>query len=101
MSLAADARVVWGAREAIGAITALPRHEHCIDVVFGPKYSIGLIDRKRLEAGGAALDAAVAALCPRHRHFRPAGLLRPANDLHGAKCRLLAGPGRARCSPAI
>ena len=60
MSLAADARVIWGSREAILAITALPRREHCTDVVFGPKYSIGLIDRKRLEAGGAALEAAVA-----------------------------------------
>ncbi len=61
MSLSADARVVWGGREAIAAITALPRREHCVDVLFGPKYSIGLIDRKRLEAGGEPLDAAVAA----------------------------------------
>ena len=60
MSLAADARVVWGGREAVRAITALPRREHCVDVVFGPKYSIGLIDRKRLEAGGEALEDAVA-----------------------------------------
>ncbi len=60
MSLAADARVVWGGREAIRAITSLPRREHCVDIVFGPKYSIGLIDRKRLEAGGAALEEAVA-----------------------------------------
>ena len=100
MSLAADARVIWGSQEAIGAITALPRREHCIDVVFGPKYSIGLIDRKRLEAGGAALEAAVAALRPRHRHLRPAGLLRPANHLRGTQCRLLAGPGRADVRPA-
>jgi hypothetical protein len=62
MSLAADARVIWGGTEAIRAITALPRREHCTDVVFGPKYSIGLIDRKRLEAGGEALEAAVAGL---------------------------------------
>ena len=60
MSLAADARVVWGGQEAIRAITALPRREHCIDVVFGPKYSIGVIDRKRLEAGGDGLEQAVA-----------------------------------------
>ena len=60
MSLAADARVVWGGREAVRAITALPRREHCVDVIFGPKYSIGLIGRKRLEAGGEALEDAVA-----------------------------------------
>jgi hypothetical protein len=60
MSLAADARVVWGGREAVRAITALPRREHCVDVIFGPKYSIGLIGRKRLETGGTALDEAVA-----------------------------------------
>ena len=61
MSLAADARVVWGGHEAIAAITALPRREHCVEIIFGPKYSIGLIDRKRLEAGGEPLDATVAA----------------------------------------
>ncbi len=60
MSLAADARVVWGGHEAILAITALPHQEHCVDVVFGPKYSIGLLGRKRLEAGGEALEAALA-----------------------------------------
>ncbi len=60
MSLAADARIVWGGREAVRAITALPRREHCVDVIFGPKYSIGLIGRKRLEGGGEALEDAVA-----------------------------------------
>ncbi|MFZ5828443.1 MAG: acyl-CoA reductase [Planctomycetota bacterium] len=60
MSLAADAKIVWGGAEAIAAISALPRHEHCVEVVFGPKYSIGVIDRRRLEGDRSALEAAVA-----------------------------------------
>ena len=49
MSLAADAKVVWGGAEAVAAISALPRREHCVEVIFGPKYSIGILDRGRLE----------------------------------------------------
>ena len=60
MSLAADARVVWGGKAAIEGITALPRREHCIEIVFGPKYSIGLIGHKPLEAADG-LDATIAA----------------------------------------
>ncbi len=59
MSMAADTRIAWGGAEAIRAITALPRQEHCTDIVFGPKYSIGLIDRRRLESG-SGLDDVVA-----------------------------------------
>ncbi len=62
MSLAADVRVVWGGEEAVRAISALPRREHCVDIVFGPKYSIALVGRKLLETGGDELDSAVAAL---------------------------------------
>ena len=61
MSLAADARVIWGGQTAIQAVTALPRREHCVDVVFGPKYSIGLIGRALLDRGGTQLDGVVAA----------------------------------------
>jgi hypothetical protein len=61
MSLAADARVVWGGHDAVRAITALPRQEHCNDIIFGPKYSIGVIDAKRIAAGGQGLEDAVAA----------------------------------------
>ncbi len=61
MSLAADARVIWGGQAAIRAITALPRREHCVDIVFGPKYSIGLIGRRLIERGGEPLDSVVAA----------------------------------------
>lgn len=60
MSLAADAKIVWGGAQAIRAISLLPRREHCIELVFGPKYSIGLIGQKPLE-DDAQLDAAVAA----------------------------------------
>lgn len=54
MSLAADARVVWGGRETLATVLALPRHEHCEDIVFGPKFSLGLVDaagRRRLVEG--------------------------------------------------
>jgi hypothetical protein len=61
MSLAADVKIVWGGAEAIRAIGSLPRREHCSEIVFGPKYSIGLIDRKRLEGDPTKLEEAVAA----------------------------------------
>jgi hypothetical protein len=60
MSRAADAKVIWGGSSAIEAITRLPRPEHCTEIVFGPKYSIGLIDRKRLEGDERVLDEAIA-----------------------------------------
>ncbi|HVH47778.1 MAG TPA: acyl-CoA reductase [Labilithrix sp.] len=44
LSLRADARVVWGGQETLATVLALPRHEHCEDIVFGPKFSLGLID---------------------------------------------------------
>jgi hypothetical protein len=50
MSAHADARVVWGGREAVEAITGLPKSTHCEDVVFGPKYSFAVIDREALES---------------------------------------------------
>jgi len=50
MSKCADARVVWGGKEAVDAITNLPRATHCEDVVFGPKYSFAVIDREALES---------------------------------------------------
>ena len=60
MSLAADAKVIWGGEAAIKAITSLPRREHCVEIVFGPKYSIGLIGRKLSETSDG-LDAVIAA----------------------------------------
>jgi hypothetical protein len=61
MSLAADVKIVWGGAEAIHAITSLPRQEHCSEIIFGPKYSVGIIDRKRLEGPDDTLDDVVAA----------------------------------------
>jgi hypothetical protein len=61
MSLAADAKVIWGGDAAIRAITALPHREHCAEIIFGPKYSIGLVGRRQLEGEPAELDAVVAA----------------------------------------
>jgi hypothetical protein len=49
MSLAVDARVVWGSAQAVQAVTALRRQEHCTEMVFGPKYSLGVIDRATQE----------------------------------------------------
>lgn len=61
MSLAADAKIVWGGAEAVRAIGLLPRKEHCVEIVFGPKYSIALLGKKIFE-DDAQLDAAIAAL---------------------------------------
>lgn len=61
MSLSADVKVIWGGAEAIRAISSLPRREHCSEIVFGPKYSIGVIDRGRLEGDAEKLEEAVAA----------------------------------------
>ncbi len=60
MSLAADVKIIWGGAEAIKAITALPRLEHCSEIVFGPKYSIGVIDRNKIQSDPDKLDEAVA-----------------------------------------
>lgn len=60
MSRAADAKVVWGGSAAVEGIRALPTREHCVEIVFGPKYSIGVIDRATQEGPPARLDAAVA-----------------------------------------
>jgi hypothetical protein len=60
MSLAADVKMIWGGAEAIHAISALPRREHCGEIIFGPKYSIGVIDRQRLEGDPVKLEDAVA-----------------------------------------
>jgi hypothetical protein len=61
MSLAADVKIAWGGAEAVKAIGSLPRREHCAEIVFGPKYSIGVIDRQRLMGDPAKLEETVAA----------------------------------------
>ncbi|MFW9964805.1 MAG: acyl-CoA reductase [Candidatus Sifarchaeia archaeon] len=50
LSMIADARVVWGGKEAVEAITGLPKRTHCEDIVFGPKYSFAVFDREALES---------------------------------------------------
>ena len=60
MSLAADIRVVWGGSEAVRAVTSYPRLEHCEDLVFGPKYSLGVIDRTVMEEASARSEALTA-----------------------------------------
>jgi hypothetical protein len=48
LSMMADARVVWGGKEAVQAITNLPNRTHCEDIVFGPKYSFAVFDKDAL-----------------------------------------------------
>ncbi|MFW9801871.1 MAG: acyl-CoA reductase [Candidatus Thorarchaeota archaeon] len=54
LSMIADARVVWGGKEAVEAITGLPKRTHCEDVVFGPKYSFAVFDREALKSENLA-----------------------------------------------
>ncbi len=49
-SLAADARIIWGGQEAVDAISKTTKLSHCEDVVFGPKYSFGVIDKMAQES---------------------------------------------------
>jgi hypothetical protein len=61
LSRRADARVVWGGRDAVAAVRQLPQPEHGVELVFGPRYSIGVIDATRLERDDVdALFAAIA-----------------------------------------
>ena len=60
MSHVADARVVWGGAEAVRAVTSYPRLEHCEDVVFGPKYSLGVIDQATMKDATARSEALAA-----------------------------------------
>lgn len=48
LSMMADARVVWGGKEAVSAISNLPHMTHCEDIIFGPKYSFSVFDKKVL-----------------------------------------------------
>ncbi len=38
-----DGRVIWGGEEAVKTIKALESPLDCVDIIFGPKYSIGVI----------------------------------------------------------
>lgn len=60
MSSAADAKIVWGGQGAIEGVRALPQPSHCVNIDFGPRYSIGIIGSALL-AKPDRLDGAVAA----------------------------------------
>ena len=49
-SLTADARVIWGGQEAVDAISKTTKLSHCDDIIFGPKYSFGVVDKKAQES---------------------------------------------------
>jgi len=44
-SLIADARIIWGGQEAVDAISKTTKMSHCEDIIFGPKYSFGVVDK--------------------------------------------------------
>jgi hypothetical protein len=50
MSLKADARIVWGGKIAVEAISLLPKKATCKDLIFGPKYSFAVFDRSAIES---------------------------------------------------
>lgn len=50
MSLKADARIVWGSKIAVDAITLLPKKTTCKDLIFGPKYSFAVFDKSAIES---------------------------------------------------
>lgn len=73
MSRAADVRIAWGGREAVDAIRDLPAGWHCEDVIFGPRFSLAVVDPAFIDAGGIrrlATDVAVfdqlACSSPQH-----------------------------------
>lgn len=50
MSLKADARIVWGGKIAVDAISLLPKKTTCKDLIFGPKYSFAVFDKSAIES---------------------------------------------------
>ena len=76
MSLVADVRVVWGGTEAVRAVTAYPRLEHCEDVVFGPKFSLGVIDQATV-GDSTARSAAFSAFARQVVMFEQAACSSP------------------------
>lgn len=76
MSLAADARVVWGGPEAVRAVTSYSRLEHCEDVVFGPKFSLGVVDQATMQ-DNVARSEALTAFCRQTVMFEQAACSSP------------------------
>ena len=100
MSLAADARDRSGAaHEAIRAIPRCRAASIAVEIVFGPKYSIGVIDRKRLGGRRRAVGSGRRRLRARRGGLRPAGLLGAANDLSSSATPAVRWSASAKCSP--
>ncbi|MBN2101790.1 MAG: acyl-CoA reductase [Candidatus Aenigmarchaeota archaeon] len=49
MSLAADAKIIWGGADAVNAIKKYPEKESCESLIFGPKYSFAIMDSSFIE----------------------------------------------------
>ena len=106
MSRAADAKIVWGGRAAIEGVRALPQPDHCVNIDFGPKYSIGVID-KGIQGDPARLDDSVAAFVRDIAIFdqracsSPQTIFVERGDLGTPRCRRSASPARSRsCRPS-
>ena len=62
-SMIADCKVAWGGKEAVDAIRMLPQKEHCETIIFGPKYSFGVIDKETVESSEKELDSVLESFC--------------------------------------
>ncbi|WP_309396747.1 acyl-CoA reductase [Cerasicoccus maritimus] len=51
ISQEADVRLAWGGREAVEAVSALPRKVNTEDIIFGPKLSFMVIGQSELGSG--------------------------------------------------
>jgi phenylacetate-coenzyme A ligase PaaK-like adenylate-forming protein len=49
----ADVRIAWGGREAIEAVSVLPKKYNCQDILFGPKLSMMVIGNDALDSDKA------------------------------------------------
>jgi hypothetical protein len=58
LSLISDVRVVWGGSESVEAVRRLPVQDHAEDVIFGPKFSVAAVDRKKLAIPDEAAEVA-------------------------------------------
>jgi hypothetical protein len=49
MSVAADVRIAWGGHEAVSTILSLKKGIFCEDIIYGPKYSYGIVDNDSIK----------------------------------------------------
>ena len=50
MAEIADIRIIWGGEAAVRAITGFTTRSHCIDIIFGPKYSFSVFDLNAIKS---------------------------------------------------